>query len=776
MKSQRMKRSGLFYNYLISYILLLLIPLSAFGAALYKSYSDTFKKEMEDYVSSKLVQAMDIFERQLQNLRKTSVNISFNKDIYPYITGSNDYWNSNELNALKQYLSDRVIYNEIVDEIYLYLKDKNAFITSRGKMSGDTLFNVILKISEEDAGLFLADRNSLKQPAMLKIPRENQGTEAQYPYGIFKDTESEYTFLSFPASMYSFPQEEDDSYGTVYFKINCSKLKDIFKASLGNMDGEIYIFNDRFERVTYYGSGDRKLVDGEQLRQMVQYPEENLQNTMDDKEISIITMQSEDSLYRYIAVIDTKGYLSREGKMPAKLLAFLLLAVLCGVVMAVVLAFKNYKPIRLLMNRIRNNDFAGEPRARKRYEFDVIETSVVNMLQENLQLADKLSFQKPYVEDQVVSMLIKGTLTNKDDISRLLSKHNINMQEKYFMIAKVSICRENGQPQGIPLRELIFHINFFLEHNFYGNFYTLEMLYGDTVIVFNAKYEVLHKENMRKLVTELELYLYDYLQVNINTGVGRVYGDSTEINLSFNEAVSAFEYSLVKGKETILFYEDLIDSNSRIYWYPTDEQTRLVQFLKQGDTEVFKDITVKIFESIRSKQLSSGLIRAICFGIINSVISVVNELESEEFTAEIEALTNYKTLDDLHCSLDKVALCICQYINGKKLCGNDDLKNAILDFVNINYKNSMLSLEMLSDKFHVSAKYISRIFKEHTVCRFADYVWQLRLGHAKKLLGETELPVKEIVFAVGYSDAANFIRSFKMSEGITPGEYRKLKS
>ncbi|HBG76581.1 MAG TPA: hypothetical protein DDW86_06450 [Clostridiales bacterium] len=39
---------------------------------------------------------------------------------------------------------------------------------------------------------------------------------------------------------------------------------------------------------------------------------------------------------------------------------------------------------------------------------------------------------------------------------------------------------------------------------------------------------------------------------------------------------------------------------------------------------------------------------------------------------------------------------------------------------------------------------------------------------------ETDLPIKEIILCVGYTNVSSFIRKFKKIEGITPGKYREL--
>lgn len=85
-----------------------------------------------------------------------------------------------------------------------------------------------------------------------------------------------------------------------------------------------------------------------------------------------------------------------------------------------------------------------------------------------------------------------------------------------------------------------------------------------------------------------------------------------------------------------------------------------------------------------------------------------------------------------------------------------------------------LSLAVLTDRFHLSGKYLSRYFKEHFHITFIQYLNHLRLTHAKKLLETSELSITEIALCSGFSSDSYFIRIFKKTYGISPLKYRRL--
>jgi YesN/AraC family two-component response regulator len=73
----------------------------------------------------------------------------------------------------------------------------------------------------------------------------------------------------------------------------------------------------------------------------------------------------------------------------------------------------------------------------------------------------------------------------------------------------------------------------------------------------------------------------------------------------------------------------------------------------------------------------------------------------------------------------------------------------------------------------LNPSYLSKLFKDKTKQNFVDYVLDMRMNEAKKLLERTSLKVTEITNRLGYSDITYFSNTFKRRTGLTPSEYRK---
>ena len=68
----------------------------------------------------------------------------------------------------------------------------------------------------------------------------------------------------------------------------------------------------------------------------------------------------------------------------------------------------------------------------------------------------------------------------------------------------------------------------------------------------------------------------------------------------------------------------------------------------------------------------------------------------------------------------------------------------------------------------------SRFFKQHTTRTLSNYIIDIRLGNAARLLVDTTTSISEICYACGFNNLSNFNRIFKSRRGYTPRDFRAL--
>jgi AraC-like DNA-binding protein len=83
-----------------------------------------------------------------------------------------------------------------------------------------------------------------------------------------------------------------------------------------------------------------------------------------------------------------------------------------------------------------------------------------------------------------------------------------------------------------------------------------------------------------------------------------------------------------------------------------------------------------------------------------------------------------------------------------------------------------ITLDQISAIANLSKEAFCRFFKLRTRKTFTQYLLQLRISEAQKLLQESELSIGEIAFRVGFENLSYFNRAFKSIAGISPREFR----
>ncbi len=95
----------------------------------------------------------------------------------------------------------------------------------------------------------------------------------------------------------------------------------------------------------------------------------------------------------------------------------------------------------------------------------------------------------------------------------------------------------------------------------------------------------------------------------------------------------------------------------------------------------------------------------------------------------------------------------------------------IFSFIEENY-NRKISLNELAAISYYSPAYFSSLFKECMGKTITDYICEVRIAQAARLLKETNRNIAEICQSVGYTDKKRFYSNFKTVMGTTPNAYR----
>ncbi|MDE7089474.1 MAG: response regulator, partial [Prevotella sp.] len=108
--------------------------------------------------------------------------------------------------------------------------------------------------------------------------------------------------------------------------------------------------------------------------------------------------------------------------------------------------------------------------------------------------------------------------------------------------------------------------------------------------------------------------------------------------------------------------------------------------------------------------------------------------------------------------------------------GNDELlMERIMKAVNKNLSNSDFNVDMLTQEVGISRAQLHRKMKDMTGISTSEFIRNIRLEQAARLLKEQKVNVTQVAYAVGFSNLAHFSTIFRKHFGMSPSEYAERK-
>ena len=107
---------------------------------------------------------------------------------------------------------------------------------------------------------------------------------------------------------------------------------------------------------------------------------------------------------------------------------------------------------------------------------------------------------------------------------------------------------------------------------------------------------------------------------------------------------------------------------------------------------------------------------------------------------------------------------------------NDNLMDRIMKCINENLSDPDFNVEKLTEQVGISRAQLHRKMKEITGISTGDFIRNLRLEQAARLIAENKINVTQVAYAVGFNNQTHFSTVFKKHYGMTPTEYQNLKN
>lgn len=142
---------------------------------------------------------------------------------------------------------------------------------------------------------------------------------------------------------------------------------------------------------------------------------------------------------------------------------------------------------------------------------------------------------------------------------------------------------------------------------------------------------------------------------------------------------------------------------------------------------------------------------------------------SSRYLKQINECSHVEELDRL---IEKMIRGYCFFIKNYSLKGYSAPVIKIINYISLHLSDP-ITLKDITEELHLSAPYISNLFKKEVGITIFSYITKKRLHSAIKLLNTSSMSIQEIAYYVGIDDANYFTKLFKNEFSCTPSQYRK---
>lgn len=528
------------------------------------------------------------------------------------------------------------------------------------------------------------------------------------------------------------------------------------------------IFDDSKQLLRYTGNSEN-VFHLDRYRE-----EENPYEEIFGKEKYIMQVRQSDALDAYYAYAVPDGYFWKRlfGLYIVSGLG-IAVTVMLGVWMVRRQTRKTYEPLGGIVEKLQEQ--VKENYDAKAYtEFEFIEALFKKEGEEKLALNKSIRMGQKTKRDNFIFSILNGNIDVSNKTEDCFAENGMALCSDCFCVSLLY-----AEPScGLKSEVVSFIVTNVFEElcGHEGRGYVITLHEFKYVLLANL-YKEVDKEKLLLLLEEGKSLFREKCDVGLTMGVSTVQAGISGIQIAYEEASRALEYSYLLGKEIIIDYPQIAKKEFK-YLQAAEMKVLhvIVDYLNAGDDDTESIWLVDdLLDDYRiDKEASLDAMECFEFEVITALHRIMMQegYWTPEWKERVMMLANRNSLAEFKEHFADILQEL--YHKNKVKAVEENVCGKVMEYIELHYGDEQLSRTSLGELFEVAPGYLSTLFKEKYQFTIPEYIAKTRINHAKTQLRETEDTIQEIASQNGYVNSNSFTRVFKRQEGITPSAYREL--
>ncbi len=765
------RTNRVFFSWILSYLLILLIPVAISMIMNYYS-TKTINEEVSKAYNASLLNLQSVVDGKLEGVKEVFKNIVLNKRIMAVVNTQDKDMDIFELLKAQADISSARIANNLVGGILLHFNKSDIILSDTAIINGDFLTYdsfLNLGLSEDEWNTMINTTHINEYRIVRSADRKgNVSNKLLFIQTIRSSTKGQYATLVINLDVFALKNTVNE-YKWLVQEYPCILLD----------ENNNYIeFSDLGALPSYVEYGDLK-SHTDNNEPLIRY-----------EGTAIAHVTSKLGKWEYVSVIPSGTFLEKVNKNKWILIAYILVCLMIGAFASYYLTKKNYNPVKKLLQNYVSN--MGNPADGSGNAFNMLDITLKNLSEEKENYQKVIEKQKNALVSRFLSRLLRGTITDPAQVTELFEAYHIELMSNDFMV--VNFCIDEFSQNVIDIKkepdEEAFSLILTVIENVFCElsgerlkaYFTeidgriIALLNIDTTKFSGNEPDVLILELEGILQKTLE-FMEQYFHLNLFIAVSMPHRSVIEITPAFFETIEVIEYKTLVGGDKEIVAFDSINTGS-INNYSLEKERAFIKYLHLEDFEQAKQIMNDILNhELYTGSQSLQLVKCRIFGLVSSMINKIDLIRTSvdvqffEKMDPINRLLNAKTVAELQSNTNYIFDSFNEYFRMKRDKTAPEWIDKAVQFIEEHFCEQDLNVSYIADHLQMNASYLSNTFKKYMDIGILDYIHKLRLNKAKELMNKG-MNLNIIAQQVGYSNVLSMHRVFKKFEGISPGRFK----
>lgn len=737
-------RNKTFLRYIVSYALVLFLPLFLLFFAFYSSLVNRFTEEITQSNTRALTHVQESFDDQISQIVQLSYVIQNNSALQPTAIDNDIMASRSAVSTLNTYKS----MSTLPEIIMVCSEGGNTIYTNTGVLTPERFFSQQYVYSHHTLEDFQA---ALAHPAGIVTWGSDRVTQ-------FGGHSSEYITLFVAVQR----GNVSPKVRSVYI-IPVKRLKKSIEKVASEYDGHVYIF-DQYGGIVMTDQ-DAPLPDS--ARDLLLDHDNSQQRIMTSLgECFLSSVHSRLVGWQYVVAIPTAAVEAPLHRIMLHMTGFLLLICLLGGVAVYWFSLRQYRPLHQLRQQALSYGPIGQGS-----EVEQVSAALHRLSQDSDQYRRRLDSSRDALLQNCLARLLYG----RSDVNLLLLQAKENGLDLSAQAPWVVVTLDCSRPMDAGCIAQI--RTALLSESFSFSQSILCENPPDGKLLALLVPQTAQEEDWEMRLFPLQAYLMDVLSCEVAFGVSSTV-EAVALAEGYRQSAAALGRKLLLGNSCIAVAANEQENREHQMQYPLQALETLQWHLLQLDADATSRCIHGIMEEIAGSAPPFHIARVICFDVLSvtlhSLYSMTDHESVRPTDSMLEQLAGFDTIEELTTLLDDLIQTACESIRRMRSDSGDDRIQKIRKYVAENCFDPNFSIYATADHFGLTTSNLSHYFKNLTGESISDYVQSLRHAEACRLLTQTNGSVQEIGQQVGMLNVSSFIRSFKQQSGMTPGQYRSL--